>query len=183
MNDAEEHVVLVDSDDRAIGVAPKLRAHVEGLAHRAISVLVANSKGELLLQRRHVGKYHSGGLWTNTCCSHPRPEEASEAAARRRLAEEMGFVCDLRKLFVTSYHAPLDRGLIENELVHVYGGIYDGVVAPDPTEVDDIKWQTPHSIVRDVAARPGHYTVWFAKYVREFLPAIEALVLETRVSG
>jgi isopentenyl-diphosphate Delta-isomerase len=183
MNDAEEYVVLVDGDDQAIGVAPKLRAHIEGLRHRAISVLVANSSGELLLQRRHIGKYHSGGLWTNTCCSHPRPDEASAAAAARRLQEEMGFACKLRPLFVTSYCAPLAGGLIENELVHVYGGIHDGEVAPDPSEVDEISWLAPDLIARDVVARPDRYTVWFSKYVREFLPAIEALVAGAEIKA
>jgi isopentenyl-diphosphate Delta-isomerase len=182
MNDAEEYVVLVDAADNAMGVAPKLRAHIEGLRHRAISVFVTNSNGELLLQRRHVGKYHSGGLWTNTCCSHPRPEEPSGAAAHRRLAEEMGFVCPLHPLFTTSYCAPLAGGLIENELVHVYGGVYDGDVAPDPTEVDNIKWLAPDLLVRDVESQPDTYTVWFAKYVREFLPEIEILVSEASAS-
>jgi isopentenyl-diphosphate Delta-isomerase len=175
MNDAQEHVVLVDENDKQVGLAPKLRAHVEGLRHRAISVLVVNSNGELLLQRRHAGKYHSGGLWTNTCCSHPRPGEASDLAAHRRLFEEMGFDCELRPLFVTAYCAPVAGGLIENELVHVYGGIHDGEVAADPTEVDDLMWRSPELIARDIAQMPERYTVWFAKYVREFLPAIAGL--------
>jgi isopentenyl-diphosphate Delta-isomerase len=179
MNDSEEYVVLVDDDDKPTGLAPKLRAHVEGLRHRAISVLVVNSRGELLLQRRHSAKYHSGGLWTNTCCSHPRPGETSEAAARRRLAEEMGFTCRLRPLFVTSYCEPVAGGLVENELVHVFGGVHDGEVIADPAEVDELMWQAPDAIARDVASRPERYTVWFTKYVQDFLPAIQALVSDS----
>jgi isopentenyl-diphosphate delta-isomerase len=175
MNDADEYVVLVDDEDRHIGVAPKLKAHIEGLRHRAVSVLVVNSNGELLLQRRHSSKYHSGGLWSNACCSHPRPGEAVELAATRRLMEEMGIVCDLRPVFATTYCAPVVGGLIENEYVHVYGGVHDGEVKANATEVDAIQWRAPSMIARDIASWPERYTVWFAKYLREFMPAVEKL--------
>ena len=123
-----------------VGTAGKLDAHQRGLKHRAISVLVRNSDGEFLLQRRSPAKYHSGGLWTNACCSHPLPGESTADAARRRLAQEMGFACPIDPLFVFHYNTPVPGGLIENELVHVFGGRHDGPIKPDPAEVSEWKW-------------------------------------------
>ena len=177
MNDADEHVVLVDNDGRSQGVAPKLVAHQKGLRHLAISVLIVNGAGELLLQRRDLRKYHSGGLWTNACCSHPRWGETPARCAERRLMEEMGFSCRLRPLLVTSYRAAVGDELIENELVHVFGGIHNGEVDFNRTEVAEIKWQSPRTVARDIRAHPDRYTVWFAKYVDEFLPIIETIVI------
>src|SRR5687767_15958950 len=136
----EERVVLVDENDAEVGTLEKQRAHLEGRLHRALSVFVLNSRGEMLLQRRAAGKYHSGGLWTNTCCSHPRPGEPILAASLRRLEEEMGIICPLRPLFVTRYRADLDNGMTEHELVHVLGGLHDGPVRPDPAEADGFAW-------------------------------------------
>jgi isopentenyl-diphosphate delta-isomerase len=161
-------VVLVDADDKQVGTAEKLDAHRRGLKHRAISVLVHNAKGEFLLQRRSGAKYHSGGLWTNACCSHPLPGEPAADAARRRLAEEMGFSCPLEPLFVYQYNEPVPGGLIENELVHVYGGQHDGAVNPDPAEVGEWKWIAYPAMVTDMASRPGAYTVWFRLYVERY---------------
>ena len=126
MNADTDPVILVDADDVAIGTAGKLDAHQRGLRHRAISVLVRNAGGEFLLQRRNPAKYHSGGLWTNACCSHPLPDENTDSAARRRLEQEMGFSCAIEPLFVYHYNDPVPGGLIENEIVHVYGGRHDG---------------------------------------------------------
>ncbi len=123
-----------------VGTAGKLDAHQRGLKHRAISVLVRNAAGEFLLQRRSPAKYHSGGLWTNACCSHPLPGESTADAARRRLAQEMGFACPIEPLFVFQYNTPVPGGLIENELVHVFGGQHDGPIKPDPAEVSEWKW-------------------------------------------
>src|SRR3954469_14253008 len=119
MLDARETVVLVDEDDREVGLAPKLRAHERGLLHRAFSVFVLNARGEVLLQRRADGKYHSAGLWTNTACGHPRPGEPVAAAARRRLREEMGFECALVAAGTFVYRARVGSELVEHELDHL----------------------------------------------------------------
>jgi isopentenyl-diphosphate delta-isomerase len=158
-------VILVDANDVAIGTAGKLDAHRRGLKHRAISALVRNSKREFLLQRRNPAKYHSGGLWTNACCSHPLPDEPAAVAARRRLAQEMGITCDLEPMFVYQYNTPVPGGLIENEVVHVFGGQHDGAINPDPTEVSEWKWIGFDALAADMRARPDAYTVWFRQYV------------------
>ena len=160
-------VVLVDTDDVAIGTAEKLDAHRRGLKHRAISALVHNSAGEFLLQRRNPAKYHSGGLWTNACCSHPHPGENTADAAHRRLRQEMGVACALEPLFRFSYRAAVPGGLIEDEIVHVFGGRHDGPVNPDPAEVDEWKWMALDDLKADLHARPDAYTVWFRQYVAE----------------
>jgi isopentenyl-diphosphate Delta-isomerase len=165
MTDAEEFLVLVDEDDREIGTGGKLAVHREGHLHRALSVVIRDSRGRLLLQKRSVGKYHSGGLWTNTCCSHPRPGEPILAASLRRLEEEMGIICPLRPLFVTRYRAEFDNGLTEHELVHVLGGLHDGPVRPDPAEADGYAWIEPVRLRQDLEANPDAYSVWFRKYL------------------
>lgn len=165
-------VILVDSSDRPLGTAEKFDAHRRGLKHRAVSALVRNSQGLMLLQRRALGKYHSGGLWANACCSHPRPGESATAAARRRLREEMDIDCSLAPLFVTSYRAGVSGDLTENEVVHVFGGTYDGAISPDPAEVMEWKWMPFSDIVADQSARPEIYTVWFRHYLREFSSSI-----------
>jgi isopentenyl-diphosphate delta-isomerase len=168
MSEADDNpVVLVDENDVAVGTAGKLDAHRRGLRHRAISALVHNSAGEFLLQRRAAAKYHSGGLWTNACCSHPYPGESVADAAQRRLMEEMGVDCPLKPLFRFSYRADVPGGLIENEVVHVFGGAHDGPVKPDPGEVDGYKWITLDALNADLKARPDAYTVWFRHYVAE----------------
>jgi isopentenyl-diphosphate delta-isomerase len=158
-------VILVDADDIEVGTAGKLDAHRRGLRHRAISVLVRNTDGQFLLQRRNPAKYHSGGLWTNACCSHPLPGENPDDAARRRLAEEMGIDCRIEPLFVFQYNAPVPGGLIENEVVHVFGGRHDGSIEPDPNEVSEGKWIAYDDLVSDLRSRPDAYTVWFRQYV------------------
>lgn len=166
-----ESVILVDADDRPLGTMEKLDAHRHGLRHRALSVFVCDQAGRFLLQQRALNKYHSGGLWTNTCCSHPRPNEPVEAAAHRRIAEEMGFSCELTHLFSTEYSAPVSSGLIEHEIVHVFGGRFDGVPQPDPNEVMAWTWRDPEEIARDIEAYPENYTVWFGIYWRRFWKA------------
>ena len=165
MIDEDERVVLVDSAGNDIGTAPKLQAHIDGRKHRAISVLIMNRERQLLLQQRHRGKYHSGGLWTNACCSHPRPGEEPMTAAVRRLQDEMGFSTLLRPLFLVEYRAQVGA-LIEDEYVHVFGGVYNGVLAPDPLEVDDARWISLADLEADMAANPGSYTAWFLEYMR-----------------
>jgi isopentenyl-diphosphate Delta-isomerase len=170
-NSADE-VILVDAEDRPLGTMGKLEAHRQGRRHRAISVIVRDRDNRLLLQQRAAGKYHSGGLWTNTCCSHPRPGEATHDAALRRLAEEMGFTCPLTLLFTTHYRASVSDELIEDEVVHVYGGRFDGAPDPDPHEVAAWRWTTPDELADDIDRHPQHYTVWFREYRRRFWPAM-----------
>jgi len=155
-------LVLVDQDDHEVGVAEKLAVHVDGTLHRAFSIYLFNTNGETLLTRRALGKYHSGGLWTNTCCSHPRPGETTENAARRRLREETGIDCELRYGFQFIYHAVLDGGLTEHELDHVFVGAHDGAPALDPNESDAYRWVGEQRLAQDIAAHPERYSVWMA---------------------
>jgi isopentenyl-diphosphate delta-isomerase len=163
-----EWVELVDHEDRPIGTAEKLDAHRRGLRHRAVSVIVWNERGELLLQRRASTKYHSAGLWTNACCGHPRPGEDVAIAAERRLAEEMGCTCALAPLFRTHYRAEVGGGLIEDESVHVFGGRYDGPVRPAASEAQGARWIEPRELALDLKRRPDAYTVWFRHYADRF---------------
>ena len=139
-----------------------------GLRHRALSVIIGDRRGRVLLHRRAAGKYHSGGLWTNTCCSHPRPGEPTGDAAVRRLAEEMGINCALAPLFTMNYRADVSNGLVEDEIVHVFGGHFNGAPAPNPHEVSEWCWKSFAEIERDVDERPEIYTVWFRKIRHEF---------------
>lgn len=168
----EEQVILVDDDDQEIGVAPKLPAHREGRLHRAISVQLRDASGRLLLQKRHIGKYHSGGLWTNTCCSHPRPGEEVQSAAHRRLSEEMNISCPLMHLFTTRYRTVVDNGMIEHELVHCFGGLYAGMVRPDPHEADGYAWMDLDELRQEVDRAPARYSLWFRIYLRDHWPEI-----------
>ena len=163
----EEQVILVDDQDRAIGAAPKLAAHREGRLHRAISVQLRDDSGRLLLQKRHIGKYHSGGLWTNTCCSHPRPGEEVHSAAQRRLTEEMNISCPLTHLFTTRYCAVVDNGMTEHELVHCFGGLYAGNIRPDPKEADGYAWMDLDELRQEVDLAPARYSLWFRIYLRD----------------
>lgn len=156
-----EQVILVDEQDNAIGTMDKLEAHQQGLLHRAFSVFIINSKGEMLLHRRALSKYHSGGLWTNACCSHPKPDETIDEAAKRRLNEEMGIKAEVQPLFSFIYKVNLDNNLIEHELDHVLLGVYNGQVNPSEDEVMDFKWVQPQIIARDVTDNPTNYTEWF----------------------
>lgn len=162
---AEERVLLVDAEDRPLGTAEKLEAHRRDLRHRAVSVLLFDGRGRLLLQRRAAAKYHSPGLWSNACCSHPRPEEPPAEAAGRRLFEELGVTCPLRPVATTAYHCPVPVGLFENEVVHVFAGRCEGPLRPDPAEVSEVGWIEPAALRADIAARPERYTVWFRLYV------------------
>jgi len=157
----EEQVVLVNEKDEEIGLMGKQEAHEKAVLHRAFSVFVFNSKNELLLQQRAYTKYHTPGLWTNTCCSHPRSGEAVGVAARRRLKEEMGFTCELKKAFDFIYKAPFDNGLTEHEFDHVFTGTYDGEPVINPAEVNDWMWIGMDKLKQDIDANPAIYTVWF----------------------
>jgi isopentenyl-diphosphate delta-isomerase len=159
-----EQVVLVDEEDREIGVATKLEAHRDGgRLHRAFSVVLFNRRGEMLLQRRAATKYHFGGLWTNACCGHPRRGEPVAAAARRRLGEELGVDVELRPAFCFRYVARDESsGLTEREVDHVFVGNFDdGTLEPDPAEVQALRWRSCQQIERDLNANPKRYTPWF----------------------
>lgn len=160
MVDTEESIVLVDDRDQVLGTMDKLQAHVEGRLHRAFSVFLIDDSGRLLLQRRADSKYHSAGLWTNTCCSHPRPGEELANAADRRLQEEMGISTGLREGFSFIYRAELANGLIEHELDHVLFGTWNGPAAPDPEEVSDWCYASIESLDLDLRQRPERYTAW-----------------------
>jgi len=155
-----ERVILVDKENRELGAAEKLAAHAGGKLHRAFSIFVFNSEGRLLLQRRAKAKYHSGSLWSNTCCGHPRPGETTQAAARRRLREEMNFDCELRAAFEFVYRAQFANELIEHEYDHVFIGEFDGVFVPDAAEVEDWKWIALDELRRELLERPDEYTYW-----------------------
>lgn len=161
MNDEKEYVILVDENDTEVGIAPKLAAHRQGLLHRAISVYIFNSRGEFLLQERTRRKYHSGGLWTCTCCSHPRPGESNADAAHRRLREEMGFDCHLVETPSILYRADVPPDLVEHEFLHVFVGTYDGACIPNPEEADSFKWISLPALARDFKTHPDCYTAWF----------------------
>ena len=156
-----EYVVLVDENDNEIGTEEKMKAHVDGKLHRAFSIFVYNSKGDLLLQQRESSKYHCGGLWTNTCCSHPRKGEELANAVHRRLNEEMGFDCELKEKFSFLYKAEFDNGLTENELDHVFVGFSDITPKINPEEVENYKWITITNLKKDIANNPNSYTPWF----------------------
>jgi isopentenyl-diphosphate Delta-isomerase len=168
IDNSSDHVIVVDANDTAIGTAPKLEAHRTGLRHRAISIIIGDRHRRILLHRRAAGKYHSGGLWTNTSCSHPRPGEHASEAAVRRLVEEMGISCPLAFMFSMNYRAEVSNGLIEDEIVHVFGGRFDGAPIPDPIEVSDWCWKPFGEVEQDVDARPDSYTIWFRKIRNEF---------------
>lgn len=157
----EELVILVDRNDNQIGLMPKMEAHEKGLLHRAFSVFVFNTENELLLQQRALDKYHSPGLWTNTCCSHQREGENNIAAGKRRLQEEMGFQTDLKEVTSFIYKAPFDNGLTEHEFDHILIGNYNDSPNPNPDEVADWKWVPLDDVASDIKQYPEKYTAWF----------------------
>jgi len=156
-----EQLILVNERDEAIGTMEKMEAHRSALLHRAFSVFVFNNQGQLLLQQRAAEKYHCGGMWTNTCCSHPRPEEETIAAASRRLQEEMGFTTPLKKVFDFMYQATFSNGLTEYEFDHVFVGYYDGPVQPNSAEVADYKYLYVDEIHKLIDQQPQEFTPWF----------------------
>lgn len=154
-------VILVNERDEEVGTLDKMEAHHKGLLHRAFSVFIVNHKGEMLLQKRALGKYHSGGLWTNACCSHPIPGEEILDAAKRRLKEELGFTLPLNKVFEFIYKADFENGLTEHEYDHVFIGLYDGAIHPDPQEVSDYCYKSMADIRNSLSSHPGNFTEWF----------------------
>lgn len=168
----EEQVILVNENDEQIGLMPKLEAHEKALLHRAFSVFIFNDKNELMLQQRALHKYHSPGLWTNTCCSHQRSGEHNIEAGKRRLQEEMGFVTDLNETISFIYKAPFDNGLTEHEYDHVMVGNYDDEPVINADEVADWKWMSLDAVKGDMTKNPELYTAWFKIIFDKFYESI-----------
>lgn len=156
-----QQVVLVNENDEALGAMEKMEAHQKALLHRAFSVFIFNSRGEMLLQQRAAHKYHSPGLWTNACCSHPQPGEDTKEAAIRRLREEMGFTIPVQKIFDFVYKAAFDNGLTEYEFDHVFAGEYEGPVLFNTDEVQNICYKIMPEISNSLQTHPQKYTAWF----------------------
>lgn len=166
---------MVNEQDEAIGTMEKMEAHQKGVLHRAFSVLI-HQNGKILLQQRSLNKYHSSGLWTNTCCSHPRPDETLTNAGNRRLKEEMGIDCVVTPHFHFIYKAQLDGGLVEYELDYVLFGSYDGAVYPNPDEVMDYKWIHWNELAEDITEHPERYTAWLQILVSDYKQNIEEIL-------
>ncbi len=164
-----EEVILVDPLDNAIGRMEKLEAHRKGLMHRAFSVLIFNDNNELLLHQRAYEKYHSGGLWTNTCCGHPRPSEVTIQAAQRRLKEEMGFETTLHKLYDFTYQTSLTHELSEHEFDHVFVGHFNDIPTPNPAEVSDWQYIPIPQLQKHLSAKPHQYTYWFKLIMQKLI--------------
>lgn len=159
-------VILVNDQDEETGTADKLQAHIEGTLHRAVSVFILNDAGEMLIQRRASGKYHSGGLWSNACCSHPCPGESSQDAASRRLREELGFETTLEPAGVLRYRANVGPQLIEHEYDHLFTGVWNGAPQPDPAEVSDTRWIDLETLHQQLKEQPENFTAWFPQILR-----------------
>jgi isopentenyl-diphosphate delta-isomerase len=156
-----QEVILVSAQDSEVGVMEKIKAHQEGLLHRAFSIFIFDKSGRMLLQQRAAEKYHGGLLWTNACCSHPYPNEKVEDAAIRRLNEELGFETPLKKVFCFTYRAEVENGLIEHEYDHVFVGEYEDQIAPDATEVAAVAYHNMNDISVMLKEQPDLFTVWF----------------------
>jgi len=167
------NVILVDEQDNEIGVMDKLEAHQKGLLHRAFSVFVFNKKNEMLLQKRAVEKYHSGGLWTNSCCSHPAENETVLNAGHRRLKEEMNYQCDLHEGFHFIYKVALDNDLTEYELDHVLIGLSNDNPIINPEEASDFKWISIPQVLKEIEDRPSDFTFWFKVIMKDYLVELE----------
>lgn len=155
-------VILVDERDREIGSMEKIKAHQDGVLHRAFSVFLFNNKKELLMQKRAISKYHSGGLWSNTCCSHPAPGQSLQEAVNSALQRELGILCAVNSVGSFIYKKELGNGLIEHEYDHLFVGNYDGSIKINPEEVDEIKYMNVPDILKDVKANSENYTAWFS---------------------
>lgn len=168
-------MILVNEQDEVLGSMEKMEAHQKGVLHRAFSVFI-HQQGKILLQQRSLSKYHSRGLWTNTCCSHPRLNESLADAGSRRLKEEMGIDCPVKPAFHFIYRAQLDSGLIENELDHVLFGSYQGLISPNPDEVMDYKWMDWNELKADITAHPERYTAWLQILIADYKHQFEEIL-------
>ena len=162
---SEQLVVIIDQNDRAIGVKEKIAAHQQGLLHRAFSIFIVNEEKNFLLQKRAFSKYHSGGLWTNTCCGHAIPDEEINKTAALRLQEEMGITCDFEHLYSFQYKVALDNLLTENEIDHVFTGTFNGIPSINKDEAEDFRWASLPEIVAEIAQSPENFTFWFKEII------------------
>ena len=165
MQDHLERVILVDENDQVLLDGPKLETHEDGLLHRAFSVFVFNTAGELLIQKRPACKYHSAGKWANSCCGHPRPDEETQSAAERRLTEEIGLHVPLRYGFKSRYIAMLDNHMIENEIPYLYFGVSDALPVLNPDEVQDIAYVGLEELSQKITANPDSFSAWLIHYM------------------
>jgi isopentenyl-diphosphate Delta-isomerase len=177
-----ENLILVNEHNRAVGQAEKSAVHAAGLLHRAFSIFLIDEQGRMLLQRRSRAKYHSAGLWANSCCGHPRPGETTAHAARRRLGEELGAASRLRYGFRARYCTVLPNGLTENELVYVYFGTAPRTFELNPTEVSSVGWMTLPELQRDIARHPRRYAYWLRYYMKNHYRAIQRSVAATNAA-
>ncbi|WAT03055.1 isopentenyl-diphosphate Delta-isomerase [Rouxiella chamberiensis] len=164
----EETLILVDEQDNRVGTGPKLQVHLQGKLHRAFSVFVFNRQGQLMLQQRASGKYHSGGLWTNSCCGHPRPDEDNAQAATRRLYEEMGFTCTLTEVDRILYRVEVSDGLVEHEYNHTFMGVFDAAPVLNPEEAEGWQWISVADVFTAVEQAPQDFTAWFKVILAHF---------------
>ena len=164
----EQQLILVDEQDQIVGYGEKMEVHEKALLHRAFSIFVMNDQDEIMLQMRALSKYHSGGLWANTCCSHPIKGEDQSLTVHRRLSEEMGFSCVLKPVFSFIYKAQLDKGLTEHEYDHVYFGRFAGNPQPNPEEVGDWKWMPIDKLYEDLNKNPERYVFWIKPAFEKF---------------
>ncbi len=169
----EEKVILVNQKDEPIGLMPKMEAHEKGLLHRAFSVFIFNEKNELMIQQRALSKYHSPGLWTNTCCSHQREGETNIEAGKRRLQEEMGFTTELEDKISFIYKAPFDNGLTEHEFDHILVGNYNEEPSLNPEEAEAWKWMGLEEVAKDMENNPSVYTEWFKIIFEKYYQSIK----------
>ncbi|MDP1695553.1 MAG: isopentenyl-diphosphate Delta-isomerase [archaeon] len=156
-----EKIILVDENDKEIGEKEKQQTHIDGNLHRCFSIQIFNSNGEQLLQKRANHKYHSGGLWTNACCGHPRPGEDTKIAAKRRLKEELGIDCELHEKTIFAYRAEFSNRLTENEIDHLFTGFTDKNPILNPEEAEEYKWISKEELKEDIESHPENYTIWF----------------------
>lgn len=166
-------LILVDKNDKKIGEEEKLKAHEEGKLHRAFSIIIINSRNQILIQRRAKCKYHCPGLWSNTACSHPSPGKGIEEAARRRLKEEMGFSCRINKIGKFYYKKKFSNGLTENEIDYVFLGRSNKKPRINKEEVSDYKWIYMEDLKKDIRKNPGKYTYWFKLIVKRYFSRIK----------
>jgi isopentenyl-diphosphate delta-isomerase len=163
-----EYITLVNEKDEVVGKMEKMKVHIDGVLHRAFSIIIINDNNEMLIHKRNINKYHSGGLWTNACCSHPNYSENLSASIHRRLKEEMGFDCDLKEIFKFQYITEFGDGLIENEYDHVFIGRYNSNnINPDEDEVEDYKWIKLETLINDIKENDDNYTYWFKIIMKE----------------
>jgi len=162
-----KELILVDEQNNPVGTCDKILAHREGLLHRAISIMLFDDQGKILLQRRNDKKYHSGGLWANACCSHPFPNEAAKSAAIRRVKEELGIQCKLDYEFERTYLARVSQEMVENEYVVFFSGVYSGKVDFNTSEVSQITWESPSSIDNLMKKKREIFAAWFQIYWRD----------------